>query len=95
MITKLCIPRIESVINKEYISEKVEKLNMGELVEIKEIYKKDDPYYKRIMMKMCWDETNTGNKERYDMIERLGSIKLVHTTLGYWKIVKSRYENKK
>jgi len=53
----ICIPRIESTIPKSLIAKTFESLNIGNLEGIVEIPFKDSNKYKRIIVKIEWNDS--------------------------------------
>ena len=54
----ICIPRIESSILKSYIWKVFQNLQIGEIDGIIEIPFKDSPKYKRIIVKVRWNDSD-------------------------------------
>lgn len=84
-IGKLCIPRIENTIQREFIFKKLCLLNIGYIQKLTEIPLKSNPDYKRILIKIKW---NTSQKT-LDFKNKLMSgqtIKLVYENPWFWKI---------
>lgn len=87
MISSICIPRIESTITKEYVVKILSNLRLGTIKNFTEIPLRNDPNYKRIIIKILWN-TNEPNVEVITrQLSMTGSIKLVHNMPWYWKIV--------
>jgi hypothetical protein len=87
----LCIPRMDKNIPKEYIIDKLRKLNFGYIEKIIEIPLKNGTDNKRVLIKIKWNSfPNTINyKKRLNNGE---SIKLVYDMINapwFWKIVVS------
>ena len=87
MISSICIPRIESSITKDYVLKTLSNLRLGTIKNFTEIPLRNDPNYKRIIIKIVWN----ANEPNVEVITRqlcsTGSIKLVHNMPWYWKIV--------
>lgn len=82
----LCIPRMDNTTHKQYILNILYKLNWGHVSIINEIPLRNEPNYKRILIRVKWDECS------YDIRSRIyngDSIKLVHdiNSPWFWKIV--------
>ena len=85
----LCIPRIESIITKDYIIKTFHKLNLGNIEKIKELPLRNDNKYKRIIMSLTPNnsENSLFMKTR---IENNENIKIVHDMPWYWKVQAAR-----
>ena len=57
----ICIPRIDSSIPKSLIINTFEKLNIGKLEGVVEIPFKDSNKYKRIIVKIEWNDSERSN----------------------------------
>jgi hypothetical protein len=83
----LCIPRIKSNITKEYLKNKLCKLQLfGKIERIIEIPLKNDNEHKRILIKIIWNNNNKSRKFQ-ETIKNMGSIKYVYDFPWYWKIL--------
>jgi hypothetical protein len=87
----LCIPRMDKNISKQYIFDKLRKLNFGYIEKIIEIPLKNNTDHKRVLIKIKWNNyPDTMNyKTRLNNGE---SIKLVYDMINvpwFWKIVVS------
>jgi hypothetical protein len=81
----LCIPRIESTVKREYIFKKLCMLKIGYIQKMTEIPLKNNPDYKRVLIRIQWNDSEKTNKIR----ERLGqgdSINFVYDMPWFWKI---------
>jgi hypothetical protein len=90
MHKNICIPRVDARYSVEYIKEKINKFQLGEIVSIKEIPLKNDANYKRILLKISWDISKEPVKKAEDMIIANGSLKLVYDMPWFWKIVETK-----
>jgi hypothetical protein len=88
MYQSLCIPRIESSTSKDYIYKTLCNLKMGNIINIVEIPLKNNPSYKRAIIKINWYKTNESLTIQKTLLEK-GSIKIVYNMPWYWKIVAS------
>lgn len=86
--TSLCIPRIESTINKEYVLSIFNKLDIGIISRIHEIPLRYNQDFKRIIISI---KLNTTEKSLtvQKLINENKSVKLVHDMPWYWKVVKT------
>lgn len=83
----LCIPKINSNIKKDYIQKKLINLQkFGKIEKIIEIPLKNDPLYKRIIIKIIWNQ-NESSKNFQEKLKNMGSIKYVYDFPWYWKIL--------
>jgi hypothetical protein len=81
----LCIPRIENCITKEYIKNTFSKLNIGKINNIIEIPLRNDTAYKRIIIKLQWNDNTENSIFIRKHLEETGCIKIVHNMPWYWK----------
>lgn len=88
-----CIPRLEKSIKKEYICENLKKLNIGNIISITEIPLYNNPEYKRIIIKVSWDMNADLSMEIENLLQKYGSIKLIHNMPLYWKLVSTNLKN--
>jgi len=86
--TSICIPRMESTINKEYILSIFHKLNVGNINRIYEIPLRYNEEYKRIIILIKWNNTEKSVTVQNQLDEKK-SVKLVYDMPWYWKIVKT------
>jgi hypothetical protein len=86
--TSLCIPRIESTINKEYVLSIFNKLDIGIISRIHEIPLRYNQDFKRIIISI---KLNTTEKSLtvQKLINENKSVKVVHDMPWYWKVVKT------
>jgi len=82
-----CIPRIETTVSIDYISNIFKKWNIGRIYRIKEIPLRKEPDYKRIIIDLYWNTNTVVVKDIKDLMEKKGSIKLVHEMPWFWKLV--------
>ena len=79
----ICIPRIDSSIPKSLIIKTFENLNIGKLEGVIEIPFKDSNKYKRIIVKIEW---NDSDKSKY-ILERFrdgNNVKIVYNFPSPW-----------
>lgn len=89
----ICIPRIETTIQKDFIISTINKLRIGMIEKITEIPLRNDINHKRIIMKIRWNNTENSLIIQ-NRLQNNQTIKLVYdNTPWYWKIVvaKSHY----
>ena len=87
MTSSMCIPRMDASITKEYITKKINSLNIGHIRQIREIPLKNDPTHKRVLMNFHWKENNDYSINLQKQLIELGSLKIVHNMPWYWKLV--------
>lgn len=87
MTSSMCIPRVDASITKEYITKKINSLNIGHIRQIREIPLKNDPSHKRVLLRFHWRENNDNSITLQKQLAELGSLKVVHNMPWYWKLV--------
>jgi hypothetical protein len=87
----ICIPRIDSSIPKSLIISAFEKLNIGRLEGVVEIPFKDSNKYKRIIVKIEWNDSEM-SKYILSRFEEGNNVKLVYNlpTPWFWICVPNR-----
>jgi hypothetical protein len=78
----ICIPKVESTLSKDYIYKKLCLLNIGHINRIIEVPLRNNPNYKRLIIKLHWH--NDSDIKNY--LEKNGNIKLVYDMPWYWKV---------
>ena len=84
--TTLCIPRMESIIPVKYILQKLGQTKWGKIQKIIEIPLKSDENYKRILVKMVWNDDNPDVVKIRDKLNGGEKINLVYEMPYFWKI---------
>jgi hypothetical protein len=87
MSYSLCIPRVDASISKDYIYKTISKLKFGYIQNIIEIPLRNDPSYKRIIIKLFWNDNEPRIMTIKKNLYELGSLKIVHNMPWYWKVV--------
>ena len=85
----ICIPRIESSINREYIYNTFHKLKIGYIEKLNEIPLRNEPTHKRIIIRIKLNNSETA----YDIknfLDELGSVKIVHNMPWFWRVVRGQ-----
>jgi len=83
----LCIPKINSNIKLEYIYKNLSNIHLFQKIEkIIEIPLKNNPMYKRILIKVIWND-NENSKKIKEKLKNNGSINFVYNFPWYWKIL--------
>jgi len=84
---KICIPKIKTDVDIQYIFTTFCKLNIGYIENITESVSRD-PTYKRVFIKIKWNKTEKAELMR----KRLTAgedIKLVYNMPWFWKLVEA------
>jgi hypothetical protein len=79
----ICIPRIDSSIPKSLIVNTFEKLNIGRLEGVVEIPFKDSNKYKRIIVKIEWNDSER-SKYILSRFEEGKNVKIVYNLPNPW-----------
>lgn len=89
---QLCIPRIHASTSKDYIFQKFCKIDWGYIEQIIEIPLVKEPDYKRIVIKLRWNQ-KPDTKTYKEMIENGETVKFVYDHLNpwFWRISKLTY----
>ena len=89
--TSLCIPRIESKFTRQFIFDKIRRLNWGYIEKISEIPLMNEENYKRIVVKLKWNQLDSSKKYKARLDDG-ETIKLVYErdSPWYWRIHKFR-----
>lgn len=87
MISSICIPRLELSVSKDYIHRILSDLKIGSIKQIIEIPLRNEPSYKRIIIKLEWNNYAQSSLNIQKQLADRGSIRLVHNMPWYWKIV--------
>lgn len=85
--TRICIPRIDSTIDREYIYTTFQHLKIGYIERLDEIPHRNDPNHKRILIKIRLNNSDLA----YDIkkyLDEIGSVKIVHNMPWFWKVVR-------
>lgn len=86
----ICIPRIDATVSKSFIFDVFCRMKIGYIEKIYEIPIKSDTNYKRVFLKVKWNNTKTAQyfQTRFDKGE---NIKVVHSMPWYWICVSNRH----
>lgn len=89
--TALCIPRIEAKFTRQFIFDKIRRLNWGYIEKINEIPLMNEENYKRIVVKLKWNQLDSSKKYKAKLDDG-ETIKLVYErdSPWYWRIHKFR-----
>jgi hypothetical protein len=78
---------METSISKEYIYKIISSLHLGKIDRITEIPLRNNTDYKRIIIKLQWNNTEETSINLKKQLETFGSLKIVHNMPWYWKVV--------
>uniref|UniRef100_A0A6C0I4C8 Uncharacterized protein n=1 Tax=viral metagenome TaxID=1070528 RepID=A0A6C0I4C8_9ZZZZ len=85
----MCIPRIESQIERTYIQQVFSKLNIGHIERLTEIPLRNDNTHKRIIIKLSWNDTTLSEMIQTRLKEDK-TVKVVHDSpWSFWKVVRA------
>jgi hypothetical protein len=87
MSYSLCIPRVDATVSKDFIHKTLSKLKFGHIQNIIEIPLRNDPSYKRIIIKLFWNDNEPRIMTIKKNLYELGSLKIVYNMPWYWKVV--------
>jgi len=82
----LCIPRMETTVTKEYINEIFKKINIGQILSIREIPLRNDSKHKRVILTINSNSSHE-NKCINERLKNNEPINIVHNMPWYWKVV--------
>ena len=88
--SSICIPRIDTNTQREYIYNKINNMNMGTIDRIHEIPLRNEPTHKRVIITLRWNLRSEMTKYVQKTFVEKGSVKLVHDMPWYWKICPAR-----
>lgn len=86
--TDICIPRMEQTITRETIFDTFNKLNIGRIERITENPLKTDHSYKRVILKIIWNNTEKAANIR-SRIEENKPVNIVYELPWFWRVVLS------
>jgi len=78
MAVSMCIPRVEQNLDLDYVKEKINSLNIGYVKQIRGVTLKNDPDFKRILLRFKWKNNNNLSITLQKQLDELGSLKVVH-----------------
>ena len=82
-INSICIPRIDATIPKLTIIKTFESLNIGNIYRVIEIPFKDSNKYKRIIVKLEWNDSEM-SKHILERFKDGKNVKIVYDTQTPW-----------
>ena len=86
---KICIPRVENNIHREYIYKKIKKINAGKIESFVEKPLKSEKRFKKIFIKMKIDPLNAMGAYILDHFSKGQCIKLVYHHEHYWRLLET------
>ena len=86
---KICIPRVENNIHREYIYKKIKKINAGKIQSFVEKPLKSERKFKKIFIKMKIDPLNAMGAYILDHFSKGQCIKLVYHHEHYWRLLET------
>jgi hypothetical protein len=85
----ICIPRVESLLRRDFIYSIIDKMKMGKIKKITEKPLRNEDKYKRIIIKMSIDPLHDSGAYILDRFAKGENVKLVYEKAHYWKLVSS------
>ena len=85
-LQSICIPKMEKTIRREKIFNTFRKLNIGYIERITEIPLKNDKEYKRVIIRLKWNETEQSKVIQSRLINS-EPINIVYELPWFWKVV--------
>lgn len=84
---EICIPKVSTNISRKQIFETFRKLNIGYINRITENPLRSDPNYKRIIIKIHWDNKQTLAKEIQETLKKPNEhMNIVYEMPWFWQI---------
>jgi hypothetical protein len=87
-ITDICIPRMENSRDRTLIYSIFRKINIGKIERITENQLKSDTEYKRVIIKLKWNDTEKANEIRTRLYTNQ-PVNIVYELPWFWKLVLS------
>jgi len=84
--TSICIPRMENRIKREQIFNTLRKLNFGYIERITEIPLKNDTEYKRVIIKIKWNDSEQSKKVQ-TRLKNGEPVNIIYELPWFWKVV--------
>ena len=85
-IISVCIPKIDNTYKETYIKDKIKALNIGYIKKYTELTWKNDPNYKRILMRIQWNQKQPHNKVWKERLKEGNPLYLIHNYPHIWNI---------
>lgn len=86
--TDICIPRMEQSITRQTIFDTFKKLNIGRIERITENPLKNNPDYKRVILRIKWNNTTQSIKIK-NRLENSEPVNIVYELPWFWRVVLS------
>jgi len=86
-VESICIPRVDISISKDFIYNTLSELRIGKIHKIIEIPLRNEFSYKRIIIKIQWNNNESITQNIKKHLYESGSFKIVYDMPWYWKIV--------
>jgi len=84
---ELCIPRVSEKISRKFIFDTFVKLNIGYIDRIIETPLRNDSHYKRIIIRIKWDNTqNLANEIQKQLEDLKNHLNIVYDMPWFWQI---------
>jgi hypothetical protein len=87
-ITDICIPRMENNRDRNFIYKIFRKIDIGKIERITENILKTDPEYKRVIIKLKWNNTEKANEIRMRLYNNQ-PVNIVYEIPWFWKLLLS------
>jgi len=85
----ICIPRVENIITKDFVHQKICKTNAGKIKYIIEKPLKKEKNFKRLLIKMAINMKNQNGAYILDRFSKGENVKIVYDNQDYWRLVSS------
>ena len=86
-VESICIPRVDISISKDFIYNILSELRIGKMHKIIEIPLRNEFSYKRIIIKIQWNNNESITQNIKKHLYETGSFKIVYDMPWYWKVV--------
>ena len=86
--TDICIPRMDQTITRQTIFDTFKKLNIGRIERITENPLKNNPEYKRVILRIKWNNTTQSVKIK-NRLENSKPVNIVYELPWFWRVVLS------
>jgi len=87
----LCIPKIENIIDEQYIRQIFTKSNIGFITSYREIPWRENKEFKRIILHVYWNKNHEQFLVFQDLLAKGKCINLVHKFPSIWKIFLAKF----
>jgi len=90
---EICIPRVSNTITRTQIFDIFKKMKIGYIQKIIENPLKSNTNFKRIIIKINWDNTQALAIELQEKLKNNKPINIVYDMPWYWKVVANNPQN--